>query len=149
MYEYKCIVKRIIDGDTVDVDIDLGFGVWLHDERIRLNGLDTPESRSSDPVEKLFGMISKERVKKFFEDEKEVTILSKNFEKGKFGRILADFTVKSEIRTLCAILISEGYAVPYHGQSKTLIADEHLANRSRLLYEGIVTQEAIDIVSKV
>ena len=48
MYEYRCKIVKVIDGDTVDVDIDLGFGVWLHKERIRLYGIDTPESRTRD-----------------------------------------------------------------------------------------------------
>ena len=52
MYEYRCKVVKIIDGDTVDVDIDLGFGVWLHKERVRLYGIDTPESRTRDLEEK-------------------------------------------------------------------------------------------------
>ena len=55
MYEYRCEITRVVDGDTVDVDIDLGFGVWLRDERVRLVGVDTPESRTRDKVEKLFG----------------------------------------------------------------------------------------------
>ena len=52
MYEYNVKVVKVIDGDTVDVDIDLGFGVWLHKERVRLYGIDTPESRTSDVQEK-------------------------------------------------------------------------------------------------
>ena len=52
MYEYKCKVVRVVDGDTVDVDIDLGFGVWLHKERVRIIGMDTPESRTRDKEEK-------------------------------------------------------------------------------------------------
>ena len=55
MYEYKCKVLRVVDGDTVDVDIDLGFGIVLSDERVRIMGIDTPESRTRDKVEKLFG----------------------------------------------------------------------------------------------
>ena len=55
MHEYKCKILRIVDGDTVDVDIDLGFGVWLHKERIRMMGIDTPESRTSDKEEKVYG----------------------------------------------------------------------------------------------
>ena len=51
MYEYKCKVIRVVDGATVDVDIDLGFGVWLHNERVRIQGIDTPESRTRDKVE--------------------------------------------------------------------------------------------------
>ena len=55
MFEYKCKVTNVVDGDTVDVDIDLGFGVWLRDQRIRLYGIDTPESRTSYPFAKLYG----------------------------------------------------------------------------------------------
>ena len=56
MFEYKCKLVRVVDGDTVDVDIDLGFGVWLRKQRIRLYGIDTPESRTSDPIEKFTEM---------------------------------------------------------------------------------------------
>ncbi len=56
MYEYKCKILRVVDGDTVDVDIDLGFGIWLHRERVRVMGIDTPESRTRDKVEKKFGL---------------------------------------------------------------------------------------------
>ena len=59
MYEYRIKVVRVIDGDTVDVDIDLGFGVWMHKERVRLYGIDTPESRTRDKVEKVFGKAAK------------------------------------------------------------------------------------------
>ena len=62
MYEYKCKIRKVVDGDTVDIDIDLGFGIWLNDERVRIIGIDTPESRTSDDVEKIFGMAAKERV---------------------------------------------------------------------------------------
>ena len=55
MYEYKCKMVRVVDGDTVDVDIDLGFGVWMRKQRIRMYGIDTPESRTSDKVEKVYG----------------------------------------------------------------------------------------------
>ena len=65
MYEYKCKIVKIIDGDTVDVDIDLGFGVWLHKERIRLYGIDTPESRTRDLEEKKYGLKAKEMVETF------------------------------------------------------------------------------------
>ena len=62
MYEYKCKIVKVVDGDTVDVDIDLGFGCWLRDERVRVMGIDTPESRTSDKVEKIFGLKAKERL---------------------------------------------------------------------------------------
>ena len=59
MYEYRCKVLKVIDGDTVDVDIDLGFGTWIHNERVRIMGIDTPESRTSNDIEKKFGLAAK------------------------------------------------------------------------------------------
>ena len=59
MYEYKCKLVRVVDGDTIDVDIDLGFGVWMRNQRIRMYGIDTPESRTSDPVEKIYGKVNR------------------------------------------------------------------------------------------
>ena len=59
MYEYKCKILRVVDGDTVDVDIDLGFGVWMHRERVRMMGIDTPESRTRDKVEKKLNALVK------------------------------------------------------------------------------------------
>ena len=63
MYEYRASIVKIIDGDTVDVDIDLGFNVVLKDERVRIAGIDTPESRTRDLEEKKFGLAAKGRVK--------------------------------------------------------------------------------------
>ena len=59
MYEYKCKIRKVVDGDTVDVDIDLGFGVWLRKQRVRLVGIDTPESRTKDLEEKKYGLAAK------------------------------------------------------------------------------------------
>ena len=67
MYEYNVKILKVIDGDTVDVDIDLGFGVWLHKERVRMMGIDTPESRTRDLEEKKFGLLSKEYVKSYLQ----------------------------------------------------------------------------------
>jgi micrococcal nuclease len=140
MYEYRAKVNKIVDGDTVDVDIDLGFGIWLHDERVRIMGIDTPESRTSDEVEKIFGLASKERLKEILG---ETCILKTQVDskgedmKGKFGRILGDF-IAEDGRMVTEILISEGHAVPYHGQSKEDVQDEHLKNRERLIAEGKV-----------
>ena len=62
MYEYRCKILRVVDGDTVDVDIDLGFGIIMSNERVRIHGIDAPESRTRDLVEKKFGLAAKERV---------------------------------------------------------------------------------------
>ena len=66
--EYDVVVVKVIDGDTVDVDIDLGFGVTLRDERVRIMGIDTPESRTRDKVEDLFGEAAKARLKELMKD---------------------------------------------------------------------------------
>ena len=62
MHEYNVNILKVVDGDTVDVDIDLGFGVWLRNERVRIVGIDTPESRTSDKIEKIFGEAAKQRL---------------------------------------------------------------------------------------
>ena len=141
MYQYRCKILKVIDGDTVDVDIDLGFGICITDERVRIMGIDTPESRTRDLTEKAFGLASKNRLKELLpEDSYQVlkTEVSKNGEdmKGKFGRILGDFLIGE--KRVTEYLIEEGHAVPYHGQSKDDVQEQHLINRSRLLAEGKV-----------
>ena len=150
MYVYRCKVNKVIDGDTVDVDIDLGFGIILTDERVRIMGIDTPESRTRDKIEKLFGLASKKRLKELLSKQCVLkTEINKNGEdmKGKFGRVLGDF-VASDGRMITDILIKEGYAVPYHGQSKNDIRDAHMTNRIKLLSEGIISQSDIDNIAK-
>ena len=145
MYDYKCKVVKIVDGDTVDVDIDLGFGVWLKKERVRIMGIDTPESRTRDKVEKVFGLAAKARLKELLGPNPVLrTQISKKGEymKGKFGRIVGDFDVydaKTDAwRPVTKIMIEEHHAVPYHGQSKDDIVFEHLRNRGILMEAGIV-----------
>lgn len=142
MYEYRALVTKIIDGDTVDVDIDLGFGVWLKHERVRLMGIDTPESRTSNETEKVFGLASKKRLKELL-PEGSTAVLKTYVDKstgedakGKFGRILGDFLVDGRLAT--HILIEEGHAVAYHGQNKDDVQAQHQINRDRLIAEGKV-----------
>jgi len=142
MYKYKCKVLKVVDGDTVDVDIDLGFGIWLKNERVRLKGIDTPESRTRDLVEKKFGLAAKTRLKQMIGKGERVilkTYADKDGQdmKGKFGRILGDFTYKQT--TVVNQLIAEGHGVAYHGQSKDDIQEQHLKNREKLISEGLVT----------
>ena len=144
MYEYKCKVLKVVDGDTVDIDIDLGFGVWMHKERVRMMGIDTPESRTIDKVEKQFGLASKNRLQELLpvgSSQVLKTEIDRSGEdaKGKFGRILGDFLIEEKRAT--EILIEEGHAVPYHGQSKDDVHAQHMANRERLLNEGKVILE--------
>jgi micrococcal nuclease len=137
MNEYDVKVIKVVDGDTVDVDIDLGFGIVLTDERVRIMGIDTPESRTSDKVEKVFGLLAKERLKELLgETAVLLTTEDRHGEdmKGKFGRVLGNF--RSGGRTVTDILIEEGHAVAYHGQAKEDIMDLHIINRQRLIAEG-------------
>ena len=145
MYEYRAKIIKIVDGDTVDVDIDLGFGIVLSDERVRIAGIDTPESRTRDLEEKKFGLAAKARVKQLLGKTCVLkTQINKNGEemKGKFGRILGDFQVydaKTDTwKLLTEVLVSEGHAVPYHGQNKEDVQKAHLANRVKLLEDGVV-----------
>lgn len=144
---YNVKLLKVVDGDTVDVDIDLGFGVWLHDERVRIMGIDTPESRTSDKVEKVFGLAAKNRLKELLEEGALlVTTEDKKGEdmKGKFGRILGDFIVEEyegQPRRVTEVMIEEGHCVAYFGGSKEEIQIKHQANRQKLLREGIITQE--------
>ena len=148
--EYKCKVIKVVDGDTVDVDIDLGFGIMLTDERVRVMGIDTPESRTSDKVEDLFGEAAKARVKELMKGN--VILITQEDRhgedmKGKFGRILGDFYVEryeGQQETLTEVLIEEGHAVAYFGGSKEEVQMKHMANRQKLLREGLITQVDYD-----
>ena len=157
MYEYRCKVLKVIDGDTVDVDIDLGFGIVLKDERVRLMGIDTPESRTSDKVEKVFGNASKIRLKELIGGKSGPilkTQINKDGEdmKGKFGRILGNFNVycprTDSWRMITDIMVEEGHAVAYFGGSKEEIQDKHMANRKKLIREGLInmTEEEAGIL---
>ena len=144
--EYDVVLLKCVDGDTVDVDIDLGFGVWLKDERVRIMGIDTPESRTSDKVEKVFGLAAKNRLKELLENGgKLITTENKHGEdmKGKFGRILGDFRAPDG-KLVTDIMIEEGHCVAYFGGSKEEIQTKHMANRMKLLREGVVSQEDYD-----
>ena len=91
MYEYKCTIVKVIDGDTTDVDIDLGFGVWMKKQRIRFYGVDTPESRTSDKEEKVYGLMAKEFVEHHLPVGSSQVLRTKKDGVGKYGRILGEF----------------------------------------------------------
>lgn len=146
MYEYRVKVLKVVDGDTVDVDIDLGFGVWLQNERVRIMGIDTPESRTSNEVEKLFGLAAKHRLEELLGPYAILrTQKGKGGEdmKGKFGRILGDF-VDDNARLVTQVMIEEGHCVPYYGENKELVQAAHMKNRERLLEEGVVSRQDYD-----
>ena len=128
MYEYRVELVRVVDGDTVDVDIDLGFGVWLKIQRVRLYGIDTPESRTRDLNEKKYGLMAKEYLKERISNG---AILKTRLDgKGKYGRILGEFILlDNEVRVnVNQEMIDNHYGVAYYGQSKKEIAEQHLIN---------------------
>ena len=131
MYEYSCKIVRVVDGDTVDVDIDLGFGVWMHKQRIRMYGIDTPESRTRDLEEKKFGLMAKEIVKKWVPEGSTQTLITRKDKSGKYGRILGSFKIvfEEEETTLNDWMVKYKYGVEYFGQSKKDIEEEHIRNR--------------------
>ena len=142
MYEYRTKVVRVVDGDTVDVDIDLGFGVWLRKERVRLYGVDTPESRTRDKEEKKYGLAAKDFLVSKLGDSPILKTTKDG--KGKFGRILGDFVVEDGYggykngSLATKILIDEGFAVKYMGGDKDKTKAAHLKNRRKLIEDGVV-----------
>jgi micrococcal nuclease len=147
MYQYKVSVVKVVDGDTLDVDIDLGFGMSYKKQRVRMMGIDTPESRTRDKVEKLFGKASKKHLKKLLESAESISLIS--HDKGKFGRILGEIYIHNDDAELNVNqkMIDDCHAVPYTGENKDLVEQQHMDNRKVVMETGYVTQEQIDKVS--
>lgn len=135
MYEYKVKIRRIVDGDTVDVDIDLGFDTILSKQRIRLYGIDTPESRTRDKEEKFYGKLSAKFLKEQCKNSSEIFLKTYLDKKGKFGRILGELIVEGV--NINKMMIEKYMAVEYYGQSKDEIDKEHQINRVQLNRRGI------------
>ena len=139
MYEYKCKVKKVVDGDTVDVTIDLGFDI-AYSSRVRLYGIDTPESRTRDKDEKARGLMSKDFLVKEL-SKGDVVIKTKKDKIGKFGRILGELYVNDI--NINQMMIHGFYAVAYNGQSKEEIEEEHIRNRQTLIAKGWFDPDSI------
>ena len=119
MYNYKISLLRVVDGDTIDAEIDLGFDIKVK-KRIRFLDINTPESRTKDLEEKAKGLAAKDRVKQLLEGCKNITLNSHGV--GKFGRCLGEIQLdmvdgqeKLTLVNLNELLINEGHAVEYHG----------------------------------
>jgi micrococcal nuclease len=140
-YEYKARLKKVIDGDTIIVDIDLGFSIVLRDQNIRLSGLDTPESKSKDKIEKTFANLSRKAVEDFMKNsDKENLIIQTLYDKDngdKFGRILGR-VYNSNKTCLNDWLIDNSFAVAYNGENKESVKPQHLKNRKILIDNKIV-----------
>tara|TARA_R110000751_G_scaffold294782_1_gene402835 strand:+ start:278 stop:709 length:432 start_codon:yes stop_codon:yes gene_type:complete len=129
MYQYTAKLKRVVDGDTVDAYIDLGFNVHVA-KRIRFMGIDTPESRTRDLVEKRYGLGAKCRLIEMLETNGNEFIVTSHGT-GKFGRVLGElfYHPESEL-SINQMLINEGHAVAYFGGSKQEVKDALLEART-------------------
>ncbi len=119
MYQYYVRkVENVVDGDTIDVLIDLGFDI-LFQSRVRLAGIDTPESRTSDKAEKVLGLESKEYLKKQLKDAKSVVIKTEKMDSSeKYGRILGWIYINDDTESINDKMINDGYAWGYMGDTK-------------------------------
>ena len=138
MYEYACKVERVVDGDTIDVVLDLGFDV-LYKSRVRLYGIDTPESRTRDLDEKARGKLAKNFLKECIDAGEKVVIQTKlKDSRGKFGRVLGEVVVDGV--NINVKMVDENHAVAYYGQSKDEIIAEHRKNRQQLIERGLYVE---------
>ena len=137
-------LEKVVDGDTIDVNIDLGFDVCTK-QRVRLLGIDTPESRTRDPEEKKFGLLSKKKLKEWClkavaseKDDIEIELRCPEADsRGKFGRVLAEIWVSEngQWTNVNKWMCEEGYAVPYVGQNKADVEALHMANREKVRHQ--------------
>ena len=134
MYEYNCQVKRVVDGDTIDVILDLGFSV-LYKARVRLFGIDTPESRTRDKDEKVRGKMSSRFLKECVSSGDVVIRTELKDSRGKFGRVLG--TVMVDGVDINKAMCEAHLAVPYFGQSKEDVEALHMKNREKLIQLGL------------
>lgn len=134
-FEYYAKVNKVIDGDTINIDIDLGFNTFLCDQDVRLLGIDAPESKTSSKIEKIFGNLTKEKVKEFIQECKNQVIIQVTLDKSdeKYGRILGKIINPQDRTVLNDWLVENNYAVKYNGENKSKIQDLHLANRKIII----------------
>ena len=139
MYEYECTIVKVVDGDTADVNINLGFSTWINNERVRFYGIDTPESRTRDLEEKKAGLYAKEVVLSFLPVGSKQVLRTHKDKVGKYGRVLGEFVIydpdEDRQTTINEYMIRNKIGVSYSGKSKDDIKQEHLDNR-KFLYES-------------
>jgi micrococcal nuclease len=137
VYQYKCKINKVLDGDTVDIDLDLGFNIVLSNQRVRMAGVDTPESRTANKEEKPRGLLSKKKLGEKLPVGSWQIIETQRSDNNddKFGRILGVFILEDGTK-VNDWLIQNNYAVPYKGENKELTQAEHQANKKILMERG-------------
>ena len=137
MYQYKCKINKVLDGDTVDIDLDLGFNIVLANQRVRMAGVDTPESRTTNKEEKPRGLLSKKKLAEKLPVGSWQVIETQRSDNNddKFCRILGVFILEDGTK-VNDWLIKNNYAVPYKGENKELTQADHQANKKILMERG-------------
>ena len=136
MYEYECTIVKVVDGDTADVNINLGFDTWINNERVRFYGIDTPESRTRDLEEKKAGLFAKDVVLHYLPEGSKQVLRTHKDKVGKYGRVLGEFVIYDSLAnrqtTINQFMIDHKIGVEYSGKSKDEIVEQHIENRKYL-----------------
>lgn len=137
MYQYKAKILKVIDGDTVEIDLDLGFNIILSSQKVRLAGVDTPESRTTNLEEKPRGVLSKKKLAEKLPVGSWTIIQTQKSDSNddKFGRILGIF-IADDGSHINQWLIDNNYAVAYMGENKDLVKEAHQRNKKILIERG-------------
>jgi micrococcal nuclease len=137
MYIYRCKINKVVDGDTVEIDLDLGFNIILANQKVRMAGIDTPESRTANEEEKKRGMISKKKLAEKLPvgSWQKIQTMKSDSNDDKFGRILGVFIMEDGL-SLNQWLIDNNYAVLYQGENKQLVQEMHQYNKQKLIERG-------------
>jgi len=137
MYEYKATVKRIIDGDSLVLDIDLGFYMFMNETKIRLYGLDTPEMNSEDPLLRLQAIMATRYLYDNLQVGEKVTIKTVFDKREKYGRLLATIITKDGLN-INEGLIQNKLAVSYHNLTRDEQIQKHYENQEYLINKGFI-----------
>jgi micrococcal nuclease len=137
MYIYRCKINKVVDGDTVEIDLDLGFNMMLVNQKVRMSGIDTPESRTSNNEEKARGMLSKKKLAEKLPvgSWQKIQTMRSDSNDDKFGRILGVF-IMEDGTSLNQWMIDNNYAVLYQGENKELVQEGHRYNKQKLIERG-------------
>lgn len=137
MYTYRCKINKVVDGDTVEIDLDLGFNIFLANQRVRMAGIDTPESRTAIKEEKERGLLSKKKLAEKLPvgSWQKIQTMKADSNDDKFGRILGVF-IMEDGNSLNQWMIDNNYAVSYQGENKELVQEAHQANKQKLIERG-------------
>jgi len=137
MYQYKCKINKVLDGDTVAIDLDLGFNIILANQHVRMAGVDTPESRTTNKEEKPRGLLSKKKLAEKLPvgSWQKINTFRADSNDDKFGRILGEFILEDGTN-VNQWLIENNYAVLYQGENKELVQEQHQTNKLKLIERG-------------